>query len=235
MDADRLSVLHEHYRDSCAGMAEQRGKRDLYFYLIVAILTVVMFDMATPDGFARLVSEVVKTQAGLSSAPDLDFVRSLLWFLLLGLAIRYGQAALAVERLYTYIHSLEESLATHVGAGFEREGAAYKRYNPIFMQWAHYAYTLVFPLVLAVIVIVWLMGQLPGVPWPIGGYIWTRALWFNSVLAVAIIASIVLYLDAFHFYSRRHKAKQARAAKASEPEPDAADSARTEPVPPGKP
>jgi hypothetical protein len=203
MDAEQLSVVHEHYRDTCGGMSEQRDKRDRYFYLVVLVLAVAMFDITAPQGFATVLADVLKSQFGLAAPPDLAYIRSLLWFLLLGLTIRYGQAALGVERLYIYLNELEATLATHVGAGFRREGVAYGAYNPIFLTWAHYLYTLVFPVLLAMIALVWISVQIPGWPWPFGTFSWKFDLWVNVAITATLLGSIGMYLHAFHLYSRR--------------------------------
>jgi hypothetical protein len=212
MTAENLALLHEHYRDTCGGMAEQRSKRDRYFYLILVVLAIALFDLTAPEGFATSIADILKTQLGLSTAPDLAYVRSLLWFLLLGLTVRYGQAALGVERLYIYLKELETVLAENVGAGFRREGAAYREYDPLFMTWAHYLYTLVFPLLLAIVVLGWTWQQIPGWPWPFGPT-WPLAVAFNCAVTIAILASLGMYLHAFHLYDRRREAKKAKVAK----------------------
>ena len=210
---EKLALLHEHYRDTCGGMAEQRGKRDRYFYLILVVLAIALFDLTAPEGFATTIADVLKAQLGLSTTPDLAYVRSLLWFLLLGLTIRYGQAALAVERLYIYLKELESVLSAEVGAGFRREGAAYQEYDPLFMTWAHYLYTLVFPILLAVVVLGWTWQQIPGWPWPIGANSWPFAVAFNCAVTLAILASLLMYLHAFHLYDRRAKTTKAKRKK----------------------
>ena len=205
MEAHKLALLHEHYRDTCGGMAEQRGKRDRYFYLILIVLAVALFDATAPEGFATTIADVLKAQLGLSQPPDLAYIRSLLWFFLLGLTVRYGQAALGVERLYIYLNDLEDAIASEVGAIFRREGEAYRRYNPLFRNWAHYLYTLIFPALLACVVVAWMRKQVPGWPWPIG-VLWPFTVWFNVAVTLAILASIAMYLHAFHVYGLREDA-----------------------------
>jgi hypothetical protein len=200
MDADRLSLLHEDYRDTCASLAEHRGKRDRYFYLVLAVLAVALFDVTAPDGFATAIADILKAQLGLSAPPNLAYIRSLLWLLLLGLTIRYGQAALGVERLYIYLHDLEDALAAQVPGAFRREGKAYAEYNPPFMTWAHWLYTIIFPVLLACVVVVWTWQQIPGSPWRAG---WRLSVVFNSWVSIAILASIAMYLHAFHVWKRR--------------------------------
>jgi hypothetical protein len=206
MDGDKIAILHEHYRDTCAGMGEHRNKRDRYFYLVLLVLAIALFDLTAPDGFATATADVLKSKLGLTTSPDLTYVRSLLWFLLLGLTVRYGQAALELERLYRYLRDLEDALAKGVGAGFRREGRAYASFNPLFRDWAHYLYTLVFPTLLAVVTIAWTWQQIPGPPWPMGA-MWPLAVWFDCTVTAAILVSLILYLHAFHLYDHRRGSK----------------------------
>jgi hypothetical protein len=208
MEAEKVAVLHEHYRDTCAAMAEHRTKRDRYFYLVLAVLAVAWFDLSAPEGFATALGDILKVQLGLSSSPDLGYVRNLLWFVLLGLTIRYGQAALGVERLYIYLHELESVLSVQVDGAFRREGQAYEAYNPFFLSWAHYLYTLFFPMLLAVVAVSWMWRQIPSWPWPFSSVPWSFGVWFNMTITVAILASIGMYLHAFHFYNRRRETKK---------------------------
>src|SRR4051812_3099514 len=111
MDADKLAILHDHYRDTCSVIRGHRAARDRYFYFVLAALAVALFDIATPQGFASTIADVLKSKAQLSSTPDLGYIRSLLWFLLLGFTVRYCQSALAVERQYAYVHKVETLLS----------------------------------------------------------------------------------------------------------------------------
>jgi hypothetical protein len=182
------------------------GSRDRYFFLIIALLAVMLFDMTAPQGFDSAVGDLLKTQVGLSSIPDLEFVRSLLWFLLLGSTLRYGQMAVAGERLYKTVHKLEELLNAEIPGGFEREGMAYKRFKPPFAKWAGVMYTIVFPLLLAVVAAVSLWLQTLGFPQD-----WPLRQWFNASCAGAIAVSVILYVHAFHWYKPNSEQGQALA------------------------
>ena len=196
MESEKLLLLHEHYRDTCGVMQQQRRARDRYFYLVILVLVIALYDVATPEGFATTIADVLKTRFGLSKSPDLAYIRTLLWFLMLGLTVRYGQAALGVERQYRYIHELENTLSEHVKGGFRREGDAYLSQYPLFLSWAHYLYTLVFPLLLSAVVVAWTWHQIPACfPWPL-------TVWLNCIITVAILCSIGMYLHAFHGWNR---------------------------------
>ena len=193
-------------------MQSQRAARDRYFYFVIGLLAIVLFDLATPDDFANVFGDVLKTQLQLSTALDLGYVRSLLWFLFLGLTVRYCQTALGVERQYSYIHELEDLLAAQLPGAFRREGEAYLAEYPLFLTWAHYLYTLVTPLLIMVIALAWTYRHLPG---PM--LLWPLHIWFDCVITAAILFSICTYLCAFHLRNR-HRSQVDGATPSSEGE-----------------
>ena len=210
MQTDKLAILHEHYRDTCTVMQSQRHTRDRYFYFMIIVVAIAWFDLAAPEGFANAVGDVLRTQFALTTVPDLEYVRSVLWFLLLGLTVRYCQAALGVERQYTYVHELEATLAKHVEGGFRREGEAYLSDYPMFLNWAHHLYSLVFPVVLAAVAVAWTYRQIPD------HSPWSFAVWFNCTVTLALLVSLGLYLHAFYTRDNRRLAK----GEQSQSEPD---------------
>lgn len=206
MEEHKLIVLHDHYRDSCSVTQRQRAARDRYFYLVVALMAIGWFDLVAPLDFAALMGDTVKAQLHLTTAPDLAYVRGVLWFLLLVLTVRYCQSALAVERGYDYIHKIEALLAEEVHPAFNREGGAYLSGYPLFLSWAHCLYVWVSPGLLLVLVVIWMAARIPNPqPWT-----WPRLVLFEAAIGLAIMATVVLYW-AFHL-RRSGEAKNKPAA-----------------------
>jgi len=189
MQLERLQALHEHYRDSCTIMQGQRSARDRYFYFVIAVVAVAWFDIVAPQDFAAIVAEAIKARLQLTVAPDLSYLRSVLWFLLLGLTIRYCQTALSVERSYIYIHKVEAVLAEHIDGVFGREGAAYLSRYPWFLKWAHYLYVVACPILLLAVVAAWTSAQVP----TRNPFSWPASVWFDALVSLAIYISVGLY------------------------------------------
>ncbi len=189
MDPAQLEILHEHYRDSCTVMQGQRAARDRYFHLVVAVIAIAWFDVVAPQDFSAVAGEALKTRLLLTFAPDLAYLRSVLWFVLLGLTVRYFQVSLSVERSYDYIHDVECLLAENVHKVFGREGAAYLSRYPLFLRWAHYLYVAVGPTLLLTVVGSWTRAQIPH--W--NPSTWSVLVWFDCLVSVAIVVSVILY------------------------------------------
>lgn len=191
MTDTQLQLLHEHYRDSCSVAQGIRGSRDRYFYSILAVLTLVLFNIYSPADYSAIVSEAFAKRLDVARAPDLGYLRSVVWVLLLGLTIRYCQAVLHLERVYNYLHSLEAELARELGQVFGREGRAYLADYPAFLNWAHRLYTVLFPILLVVVVVAAAVAETASRPWP-----WL--VYFDLGIAAILCVLVGLYLHARH-------------------------------------
>src|SRR5665213_2974273 len=177
MELAQLEIMHEHYRDTCTVMQGQRLARDRYFYLVIAVVAIGWFDVVAPQDVATIIGQALKSKLQLTVVPDLRYLRSILWFLLLGLTVRYCQAALSVERHYDYIHDIEALLSKHVHESFGREGAAYMSKYPLFLTWSHYLYVVACPVVLLGVVASWTRAQIPN--WRPAS--WSGFVWFDCL------------------------------------------------------
>lgn len=223
MTDTQLQLLHEHYRDSCTVAQAIRSSRDRYFYSIVAVLSLVLFDVYSPADYSALVSEALAKRLEVARAPDLGYLRSVVWVVLLGLTVRYCQAVLLLERAYKYLHSLEDELAKDLGSVFGREGRAYLADYPAFLNWANRLYTVLFPALLVAAVVAAAVRETANRPWP-------SLVYFDLAVAGVLCVLIGLYLHARHKRSSSHNAQDQPQAKAVEvragQQSDAGDEAR---------
>lgn len=187
IDADKLQLLHEHYRDSCAETRATRRGRDRTSLLVLCSLVAVLFERSAPGEFGALIGNVIAEQWP-GARLDLQYLSTLIWVAVLGLAIRYFQTTVRLEREYKYIHSLEELLAAEFPTpSFTREGKAYLRDYPVFSSWVHVLYQFVLPCALLVIAAARVFStlRLPS-PWP-------ARIWADLAVSVLLVASLVLY------------------------------------------
>jgi hypothetical protein len=151
---------------------------------------VAWFDVVAPDDFARVTAEALKARLHLTSAPNLTYLRGVLWFTLLGLTLRYCQASLNVEREYKYVNRIEKLLGRHVHPEFGREGAHYAATTQPFRSWTHAIYAYASPLLLVTLVVARTIAEIPA--WRQSG--WPPSAYFETLVAAAIVISIVLYM-----------------------------------------
>lgn len=188
----KLELLHDHYKESFAHIQETLRTRDRLFFAIVALLTISAFQLFSPSEAPGILASWLKTKLELSAEPDIEFLGSALWFLILGVSLRYFQAVVHAERSYEYIHGLEASLAKHWdGSPFTREGEAYNSDYPTFSCMMHWLYQLVFPLTFLGILIARIKSD-----WSLAGV--TGPNIFNSSIFLVIVAGTILYLLKLH-------------------------------------
>lgn len=190
----RLEILHEHFKDSVQVANGYRTSRDRHFYAILAVLAFVLYDTYAPQESGRVVEAYLRKQLELSTLPSLTYLGTLIWFLLLGIVLRYGQATVNLERQYAYNHRLEARIDEMLGGNdvFTREGKAYLNDYPWFGTWAHWLYTGVFPAALAAIVAVRVRNRLQAAP----AIQWVAI--FDVLIGAGILITIALALAVIH-------------------------------------
>jgi hypothetical protein len=204
MEEGRLQVLHSHYQDTCSALQGFRSQREKSFYWILAALVLVLYDVGAPKQFGAVVGDLLKRETGVTSVPDLSYLSTILLVILLGLILRYCQTVVHIERQYKYLHEVEEVLANqYEGTAFTREGRSYLADYPAFSNWAHYLYTLVFPLLLLVIIVLRAARGFRH-PGP-----WNSLIWIDLLVGLAGVVTVLLYLNVLHGRRGQRNAKAA--------------------------
>ena len=198
--SDALTVLYDHYKDTCSQITENVKRRDRLMLYVILILGFFALQALFPSISNVAVSDFLKFKFGLSLQLNLSVLGSLVWFLLLVFTLRYFQVAAFVERQYAYIHSVEDKLNKELGRDLiVREGKFYLNQYPIFSNWMSFLYTIVFPFLLLVSVVVKITSELISV-YRTG---WSMGLALNSVIFILLGVSIVLYLIMLHIKPKK--------------------------------
>lgn len=191
----KFAALHEHYNDTFANIKESISLRDKLTALILLVLAFATLYTFWPADAITAFSQISAQKLGLSVNIDGSFLGSIIWLALLVVIVRYTQVVVYIERQYTYIHRLEKELHSIFGDGitFTREGRSYLKKYPKFSDWIWILYIVIFPSLLAVVVLVKIISEwtnsFPAVSIP---------LVLNTVIAFCILFSIVLYTLFIH-------------------------------------
>ncbi len=190
----KLDVLHSHYADTFDRIARRLAQRDRLFLYAVVAISVMLIQVVAPEDSDAALAAIVGDKLGLPAPLRLSVLGSVLWFVLLGLLLRYFQAVIYVERQYGYVHSLEGMLNTCFGGkAFTREGESYSANYPLFSKWAWWLYTVVFPVVIVLVLAVKLGAECR----PEGRSGWLLA--FDATAFATIATSTALYTLQLHF------------------------------------
>lgn len=193
-DDKKIELLNDHYKDTFVYLKETLRLRDRLFVFILLTITLLFFQLYSPDEAGTVIEAFIKKNLELEDAISIAFVGTVIWFALLAFVMRYFQTVIFIERQYKYIHRLEDQLSSHYDdKAFTREGKSYLKNYPLFSNWAYYLYTMIFPILLIVVVV----GKM------INEYLFASGisflLVFNSVIALGILISTMLYLRMVHF------------------------------------
>jgi len=191
----KLEVLNDHYKDSFGHLQQFIKRRDWLFFLILAVIALMLFQVFSPGEASATISQFISKRLDVSATINITVIGSVMWFGLLGLLLRYFQTLVHIERQYDYIHALEERLnqAFADDRAFTRESKSYLTSYPLFSIWAWFLYTIVFPVLLMTIIVYKIISEAktPTI---------TKGLFaFDCAAAICIIISTLLYLHLMHF------------------------------------
>ncbi len=126
------------------GEASRRRERLMLWTL--GVLALFAFQLFFPSPAEQLFGDVLSEQIGVEGAIDVRLIGNLIWIALLLFALRYYQTAAYIERLYPYLHKLEDRVNEALGADLvTREGKSYLADYPRFQSWLAFLYQKAIP------------------------------------------------------------------------------------------
>lgn len=198
LDTDKLQILSEHYTHTFDFLQSHLRKRDRLFIGVLLLIIIILFQIYTPDEASSVITQLISDKLGLKKPINFLYIQSAIWFVLLAIVIKYFQSVVFIERQYSYIHALENILSSQYSDGaFTREGDAYLSDYPVFLNWASFLYTILFPAILLVVVTSKIIIEYKQ-------YGCSEILiWFNALIYIFISISIALYLYVIHFKKKK--------------------------------
>jgi len=194
-DDTKFTALCSHYSDTFANIKESIKLRDKLTALILLALAFLALYTFWPTDAITAFSGMSEQKLGFAVSVDAGFLSSIIWFALLIVIVRYTQVVIYIERQYKYIHKIEEELHKHFdnGVAFTREGKSYLKDYPKFSDWIWTLYTIIFPFVLGVVVLVKIISE-----WVVCFHSISASLLLNTIISILILVSIILYMFFIH-------------------------------------
>ncbi len=192
---DSVSILYDHYKDTCAIIGEAVKRRDRAMLLVIITAAFFAFQTIFPSAADLAITDYLSFKFGLTLGINLSIIGNVVWVLILLFTLRYFQTAVFVERQYTYLHQLEDKLNVAIGQNLiTREGKSYLADYPRFSDWMWMIYTIILPILLFFVTCVKITAE-----WPIsssGDY--TFGLFFNTAIFILLVISVGLYVGMLH-------------------------------------
>ena len=190
----KFQILSDHYKDSFSYLQKFLKQRDIFFFLILIVVTLMLFQIYSPTDSGKAISQFVTNELELEDSIDISFIGSIIWFLLLSFVVRYFQTVVFIERQYNYIHKLEDQLSPfYNNDAFTREGKSYLSNYPLFSKWVSILYTIIFPVLLLGVISTKIITEINNIT---NGF---QLVYINIIIFICIFMSTVLYLLLVHF------------------------------------
>jgi hypothetical protein len=185
-----VSIVHDHYKETFALIRAREKTRDRSFVLLIGLFVLLALEVLQPVQTAASIRmlHVFGTDLDFSQIP-LPYLLDASWVLTLVIALNYCRATAHVERQYPYLHRLEDWMSQALGNDdiYRREGRTYLSDYPIFLNWAWFAYVIVFPGLVMLGGIVLIRQEWMGLPYSS----WHKL--FDSGMGAFVIVSFLIY------------------------------------------
>lgn len=148
MTNEKLSLLHDHYKETFSLIRAREGQRDKLFLWLLVLFGILVIEVQYPANVHGVLGSV--TVAGntvnLNLVP-LNLLLDVSWASLAAFVLKYCQTAKAVDRQYPYLHLIEDRVSAALSDDhvYRREGRVYLSRYPRLLNWAWLLYTIVFP------------------------------------------------------------------------------------------
>lgn len=196
---DKISLLYDHYKETCSTISDAIKRRDRLMLLIVVTLGFFAFQTIFPEVSDTIVNDFLHFKFGLSPKFNLAVIGNVVWFLILIFTTRYFQVSIYIERQYKYIHQIEDKLNKILGDELiTREGKNYLKKYALFSNWMWALYTIIFPLLLLSVVLTKIFTELRLVC--TDG--WSYSLFLDTASFFFLAISVTLYLLMIHRTSK---------------------------------
>lgn len=136
---------YDHYKDSFEQQKNYIHKRDLYTIALLAMVSVLCLKVVDIEDVNRNINIIISQYIGNINI-DIKYIGVALSYIYLWLIIQYYQVCLTIEKMYNYIHGIEEILSID-GYKIEREGVNYLKSYPWLKSLTHRIYVLLFPVI----------------------------------------------------------------------------------------
>ena len=191
----RLEVLASHYNDTFSvHKATHQERNQLFFYLLIWF-SLFLLNIKNSSLIQEVIKWLLKSQDASVFDSLIPYSTAVLWVVLVGIAIRYFQLCLLVERQYDYLYLIEEELNSYYqpdSNAFTREGRAYLKDYPLFSNWMCFVYTFLFP----ILIMVACLFRIP---------IDFNRFGFNYVGITCMISYLVIEVSCFSYFGRIRK------------------------------
>lgn len=193
---DKTELLYDHYKETVKASTDMQVNRNSLFVYVCVFVVLNFLMLLFPQVISSMLFAYFQETYNLSLSELLGIFPTGIWLINAYVMVRYFQAAVYVERQYSYIEVLELEIAKETGLScFDRESKSYLDNYPKVLDLIHVFYTWMIPALLLIInsvkiILEWKSTQ---------GSAITLA---NTVIYIFLLALTILYLFFLHHRSK---------------------------------
>lgn len=188
---DNSELLYDHYKDTYSLHIEMKRKRDTFFVMLCASITVLFLFLINPTGIFEFILKMVQESFSFELPFQMAIIQSFVWIITLYLFMRYIQANIYIERNYKYIECLEKTISQNHEIIFDRESRNYEDKYPFVLTFVHNIYVWGFPIMSIIIITLKIVLE---------KFQYNNGFTFilNAIIAATIILLNIFYLIFIH-------------------------------------
>ena len=143
-------ILYDHYKETVNNAKQNENKRNKKFLIIMTQIFILFLITFKSDGVIKTISDFLIMKWNIGLYFSINIIQISILISLLYCVIRYFQLNVQIEKLYPYIHKLEDKLATEVNDVIGREGKNYLNNYPKTQNIIYYCYKFLFPILFSI-------------------------------------------------------------------------------------
>jgi hypothetical protein len=188
----QFNVLFTHYKDTHSIVVCEKKIRERALLLACLAITIHCFSIFNEALITDAANSIFDMKFGVKLMLNINVVNSFVWLLLFTSLLRYCQANLYINRLYAYLHDIEDKFSAMADSKIiGREGEHLFKNYPPFLHWITMIYTWLAPALLLTMPSIKIYSEIVNKT-PIG------FLLFNVTIFASIVTSLVFYVLSVH-------------------------------------
>lgn len=178
------SDYYQHYVETFQLQRSYLAKRNRLTIAIMVMVFLVTLTFGDTESAEKLMTELQKEHIG-AVAFSYGIVNAIINCVFLWVVMNYFQINLTIERMYTYIHRLEDFLS-NTDFKIDRESDNYLDRYPLMSYVTHRIYVLLFPILIIIVSFVKLLSEVNGN---------NTLSWLNCIILALTMVITVFYIS----------------------------------------
>lgn len=142
---NNTEILYDHYKDTIEETKKQESRRNKLFIIILIHIFVLFLVSYKPESMCNVISDLLMEKWKMRFYFSINIIQIAIMISMLYCVIRYYQINIQINRIYPYIHTIENELSKQISKNFTREGKNYLKEYPKTQNIVYFCYKYIFP------------------------------------------------------------------------------------------